>query len=99
MPSCSCGWLCSGTVRARLEADEVEHRSLAEERLAGHAGRELEGADGVEADELRFHPLDYRWLVTAVELPLLRSEGYVDGKWVDADSGATFSVANAATAG
>ena len=53
MPSCSCGWLWSGTVGARLEADEVEHRALAEERLAAHSGGELERADGVESDELR----------------------------------------------
>ncbi len=82
---------------ARLEADEVQHRALAEERLPGHSGGQLERADGVETDELRLHVLDYRWRVTAVELPLLRSQAYVDGEWVDADSGATFPVANPAT--
>ncbi|MBA2742620.1 MAG: NAD-dependent succinate-semialdehyde dehydrogenase [Actinobacteria bacterium] len=46
---------------------------------------------------MRSHTLDYRWLVTAVELPLLRRQGYVDGNWVDADSGATFAVTNPAT--
>jgi succinate-semialdehyde dehydrogenase / glutarate-semialdehyde dehydrogenase len=35
--------------------------------------------------------------VTAVELPLLRRQGYVDGRWVDADSGATFPVLDPAT--
>jgi len=35
--------------------------------------------------------------VTAVELPLLRRQGYVDGNWVDADSGATFAITNPAT--
>jgi succinate-semialdehyde dehydrogenase/glutarate-semialdehyde dehydrogenase len=35
--------------------------------------------------------------MTAVESDLLRSRGYVDGAWVDADSGATFPVVNPAT--
>jgi len=35
--------------------------------------------------------------VTAVELPLLRRQAYVDGRWVDADSGATFPVLDPAT--
>ncbi len=35
--------------------------------------------------------------MTAVELPLLRSQAYVGGDWVDADSGATFPVLNPAT--
>jgi succinate-semialdehyde dehydrogenase/glutarate-semialdehyde dehydrogenase len=35
--------------------------------------------------------------VTAVELPLLRSQAYVGGQWVDADSGETFPVTNPAT--
>jgi succinate-semialdehyde dehydrogenase / glutarate-semialdehyde dehydrogenase len=35
--------------------------------------------------------------VTAVELPLLRRQGYVDGRWSDADSGATFPVLDPAT--
>ena len=35
--------------------------------------------------------------VTAVELPLLQRQAYVDGKWVDADSGETFPVVNPAT--
>jgi succinate-semialdehyde dehydrogenase / glutarate-semialdehyde dehydrogenase len=35
--------------------------------------------------------------VTAVELPLLRRQAYVDGRWVDADSGETFPVSNPAT--
>ncbi len=83
--------------RTWLEADEIQHRALAEERPAGHARSELECANGIESDELRSHTLDYRWLVTAVELPLLRRQGYVDGNWVDADSGATFAVTNPAT--
>jgi hypothetical protein len=35
--------------------------------------------------------------VTAVELELLRRQAYVDGAWVDADSGETFPVTNPAT--
>jgi succinate-semialdehyde dehydrogenase/glutarate-semialdehyde dehydrogenase len=35
--------------------------------------------------------------MTAVEPALLRRQAYVDGKWVDADSGATFPVTNPAT--
>jgi len=35
--------------------------------------------------------------VTAVEVPLLRRQAYVDGKWVDANSGETFPVTNPAT--
>jgi hypothetical protein len=82
---------------ARLEADEVQHRVLSEERLPAHSRGELERTHGIEADELRSHALDYRCLVTAVELPLLRSQAYVDGRWVDADSAATFPVRNPAT--
>jgi succinate-semialdehyde dehydrogenase / glutarate-semialdehyde dehydrogenase len=36
-------------------------------------------------------------VVTAVELPLLHRQAYLDGKWVDADSGETFPVTNPAT--
>jgi succinate-semialdehyde dehydrogenase/glutarate-semialdehyde dehydrogenase len=35
--------------------------------------------------------------VTVVELPLLRRQAYVDGRWVDSDSGQTFPVTNPAT--
>jgi succinate-semialdehyde dehydrogenase / glutarate-semialdehyde dehydrogenase len=35
--------------------------------------------------------------VTAVELPLLQRQAYLDGAWVDADSGETFAVVNPAT--
>ncbi len=35
--------------------------------------------------------------MTAVESDLLRRQAYVDGRWVDADSGATFPVVNPAT--
>jgi succinate-semialdehyde dehydrogenase/glutarate-semialdehyde dehydrogenase len=35
--------------------------------------------------------------VTVVELPLLRRQAYLDGRWVDADSGETFPVVNPAT--
>jgi succinate-semialdehyde dehydrogenase/glutarate-semialdehyde dehydrogenase len=35
--------------------------------------------------------------MTAVEIPLLRRQAYVDGSWVDADSGETFPVVNPAT--
>ena len=84
--------------RVRLEADQVQHRALTEERPSAHALGELEGADGVESDELWLH---FRSIivrpVTAVELPLLRRQGFVDGSWVDADSGATFPVTNPAT--
>jgi succinate-semialdehyde dehydrogenase/glutarate-semialdehyde dehydrogenase len=83
--------------RAGLEADQVQHRTLPEERLAGHACGELERGDCVEAYELRVHTLDYRWCVTVVELPLLRRQAYVDGRWVDSDSGQTFPVTNPAT--
>jgi succinate-semialdehyde dehydrogenase / glutarate-semialdehyde dehydrogenase len=41
--------------------------------------------------------LDYGSRVTAVELPLLQRQAYLDGKWVDADSGETFPVVNPAT--
>jgi succinate-semialdehyde dehydrogenase / glutarate-semialdehyde dehydrogenase len=82
---------------AGLETDEVQHRSLTEQRLPRHAGGELEGANGVELHELGSHALDYRWPVTVVALPLLRNQGYVDGRWIDADSGETFPVTNPAT--
>ena len=36
--------------------------------------------------------------MTAVELPLLQRQAYVDGAWVDSDSGETFPVVNPATA-
>jgi succinate-semialdehyde dehydrogenase / glutarate-semialdehyde dehydrogenase len=35
--------------------------------------------------------------VTALEVPLLRRQAYVDGTWADADSGETFPVTNPAT--
>jgi succinate-semialdehyde dehydrogenase/glutarate-semialdehyde dehydrogenase len=35
--------------------------------------------------------------VTAVEIPLVRRQAYLDGAWVDADSGETFPVTNPAT--
>jgi succinate-semialdehyde dehydrogenase/glutarate-semialdehyde dehydrogenase len=82
---------------AGLEADEVEHRSFAEERLPTHPRRQVERANAFELHELRFHVLDYRLLVTVVELPLLRRQGFVDGRWVDADSRETFPVTNPAT--
>ncbi len=41
--------------------------------------------------------LDYRGRVTAVEVPLLRRQAYVDGAWADADSAQTFAVVNPAT--
>jgi succinate-semialdehyde dehydrogenase / glutarate-semialdehyde dehydrogenase len=82
---------------ARLEADEVEHRAASEQGLPRHACGELERSNRVELHELRLHRLDYRSPVTVVELPLLRKQGYVAGKWVDADSGETFPVTNPAT--
>jgi succinate-semialdehyde dehydrogenase/glutarate-semialdehyde dehydrogenase len=35
--------------------------------------------------------------MTAVELPLLQRQAYVDGRWIDADSGETFPVLDPAT--
>jgi succinate-semialdehyde dehydrogenase / glutarate-semialdehyde dehydrogenase len=35
--------------------------------------------------------------VTVAELPLLRRQAYLDGRWVDSDSGQTFPVTNPAT--
>jgi succinate-semialdehyde dehydrogenase / glutarate-semialdehyde dehydrogenase len=35
--------------------------------------------------------------MTVVELPLLRRQAYLDGRWVDSDSGQTFQVVNPAT--
>ena len=35
--------------------------------------------------------------MTVVELPLLRRQAYLDGRWVDSDSGQTFPVVNPAT--
>jgi 2-iminobutanoate/2-iminopropanoate deaminase len=40
---------------AGLEVDQVQHRSLAEQRAPAHTRRELERANIVEADELRLH--------------------------------------------
>ena len=42
-------------------------------------------------------PLDYRCSMTVVALPLVRRQAYLDGAWVDADSGETFPVVNPAT--
>ncbi len=86
-----------GHGRAGLEADEVEHRGLAKQRPSAHARRQLEGTHGVEACELRIHGSIIVAHVTAVELPLLQRQAYVDGTWVDADSGETFPVLNPAT--
>ena len=83
--------------RPGLEADEVQHGRGSEERLTRYAGCELEGADGVETNELRFHALDYRCCVAVVDLELLRRQAFVDGAWVDADSGETFPVVDPAT--
>ena len=35
--------------------------------------------------------------MTALQTDLLLRQGYIDGQWVDADSGATFVVINPAT--
>ena len=86
-----------GHGRAGFEADEIQHRPLAEERPAAYARRELERADFVESNELRLHRAIIVGRVTAVEVPLLRRQAYVDGSWVDADSGETFPVVNPAT--
>ncbi len=86
-----------GDGRARLEADEVQHRIGAEQGLAGDTGGELECAHRVETCELWFHRSIIVARVTEVEVPLLRRQAYVDGAWVDADSGDTFSVSNPAT--
>lgn len=82
---------------ARLEADEVQHCLASEEGLTRDAGRELEGANCVETNELRLHALDYRCWMVLVELELLRGHAFVDGAWADADSGETFPVLNPAT--
>ena len=83
--------------RTGLEADQVQHRPLAEQRLSRYACGELECTQRVEANELRLHALDYRCLVTVVELPLLRRQAYLNGRWADSDSGQTFPVTNPAT--
>jgi succinate-semialdehyde dehydrogenase / glutarate-semialdehyde dehydrogenase len=83
--------------RSRLEPDEVQHRALAEKRPPVDARCQLEGADGIQTDELRRHRSIIVRAVTAVELPLLRREAYVDGAWIEADSGETFPVVNPAT--
>ena len=82
---------------ARLEADEVQHRALTEERLPGHSRGELERTRRVELDELRLHGSIIVRRVTVVEPALLRRQAYVDGQWVEADSGQTFPVTNPAT--
>ena len=83
---------------ARLEPDQVQHRALSEQRAARDPCDELEGANLVEADELRLHAGSIIVAsVTAVEVPLLRRQAYVDGEWVDADSGETFPVVDPAT--
>jgi hypothetical protein len=82
---------------AGFEADEVQHYRVSEEGLTRDAGRELEGADCVETNELRLHALDYRCCMVSVELELLRRQGFVDGADADADSDETFPVVNPAT--
>ena len=82
---------------ARLETDQVQHRAVAEERLPGHSGGKLERTHGVEPNELRIHGSIIVPRVTVVEPALLRRQAYVDGEWVDADSGQTFPVLNPAT--
>jgi hypothetical protein len=82
---------------ARLEADEIQHGLGPEQGLTRNTARELEGADGVETSELRLHALDYRCYVALVELELLRRQAFVDGAWIDSDSGETFPVTNPAT--
>jgi 2-iminobutanoate/2-iminopropanoate deaminase len=59
---------------AWLEVDQVEHRTGAEERPAGYAGRELERLHVFEANELRFHrrPIMLDWMTD-------REEFRVDG--------------------
>jgi len=83
--------------RARVEADEVQHRSVSEQRPARHSLDQLERSDVVELDEPGIHRAIIVALVTAVEIPLLRRKAYVDGSWVDADSGETFAVVNPAS--
>ena len=55
-----------------LEADEVQHGLGPEEGLTRDAARELEGADGVQTNELWLHALDYRCSMTAVASELFR---------------------------
>jgi succinate-semialdehyde dehydrogenase/glutarate-semialdehyde dehydrogenase len=83
--------------RVRLEPDQVQHRAFAEQRPPDYTLGQLEGADGAQADELRLHASIIVAHVTAVEPALLQRQAFVDGKWVDADSGETFSVTNPAT--
>src|SRR4029079_9611010 len=83
--------------RAGLEADEVQHRVGAEQGLARDACRELERAHRVETDALCVHRSIIVARRTAVEGAVLPQRGYLDGSWVDAASGETFSVFNPAT--
>jgi len=82
---------------ARLELDQVDHRSLAEERTARDPGCELELADRVEVREQRLHPAIILFGVTSVESELLQRRAYVDGAWVEGDEGETFPVFDPAT--
>ena len=55
IPSCSCGWLCSGTVAPGSKRIRF---SIAPSPKSGRPvtpGNELEGANLVELDELRLH--------------------------------------------
>ncbi len=84
--------------RARLELDEVDHRAVAEEGSPAHTRRELERANAVEVDESRRgHAAIIVEPMTVVESSLLRRQAYIDGQWVDADSGETFPVLDPAT--
>ena len=97
-----------------IELDQVHHRVFTEERAAFHSRDEIERRDVGEADELCPHAgIIHRRrsaeraratvaIVTrmaALETGLLREQGYIDGAWVDADSGATFAVIDPATGG
>ena len=98
--------------RAGGELDHVDHRALAEERPALDTLDEGERCDVVEVDEPRLHrgsiaPVSTRRIgrdriaivtpVTALGTDLLHDRAYIDGAWVDADSGETFAVIDPAT--
>ena len=64
--------------RARSELDQVQHRTLAEERAPGHAGRELELPDVAEVDELWLHAAIVRSVSVSHHREELRVEGLAE---------------------
>src|SRR6478735_11250424 len=112
IPSCSCGWLWAGTVApgsnsirfsiaslpksgrpstpaTRLNAaTSAKRMNCAPTQGLSHRRRSVERARASVAIVTR---------MAALETDLLREQGYVDGAWVDADSGASFPVIDPAT--